>query len=295
MFTGYGAVAEALGFVLLAVGAAFSGRELLAGIVELAKFFAAADDARSEDDLKSCGRLFGDAVAKIGVDGLFFVMSMFGLKKASARLTTKTVADSSLNARKWKGKRIEERELKIGKVGKTKPVDLNLNPKASLRFNETRCHDHLIYGDGIKPGQTGVSGAHNKSYFQKTITEKFEPVFKNEGLDFNINDCIESTRSHPGVPGVEEIKYKLPAMNQNNTINKGVYKKIKMPKTVYDSSVISDEQMLQWGKEALRKAIENNEIINGRIVEGVSDNGLKFRGFLDNKGEITNFFPLIDN
>ena len=244
--TGYGAVAEALGFVLLAVGAAFSGTDLIAGIAGLVKFFATVDEAKTEEDLRACGRLFGDAVAKIGVDGLFFVLSMFGLKKASARLTTKTVADSSLNAGKWKGKRIEERELKIGEVGKTKPVDLNLNPKASLRFNETRCHDHLIYGDGIKPGQTGVSGAHNKSYFQKTITEKFEPVFKNEGLDFNINDCIESTRSHPGV---EEIKYKLPAMNQNNTINKGVYKKIKMPKTVYDSSVISDEQMLQWGGE----------------------------------------------
>ena len=113
--TGYGAVAEALGFVLLAVGAAFTGTDLIAGIIELARFFAAVDDARSEDDLKSCGRLFGDAVAKIGVDGLFFVMSMFGLKKASARLTTKTVADSSLNAGKWKGKRIEERELKIEK------------------------------------------------------------------------------------------------------------------------------------------------------------------------------------
>ena len=114
--TGYGAVAEALGFVLLAVGAAFSGTDLIAGIIELAKFFAAVDDARSEDNLKSCGRLFGDAVAKIGVDGLFFVMSMFGLRKASARLTTKTVADSSLNAGKWKGKRIEERELKIGEI-----------------------------------------------------------------------------------------------------------------------------------------------------------------------------------
>lgn len=38
-------------------------------------------------------------------------------------------------------------------------------------------------------------------------------------------------------------------MNQNNTVNQGVYKKIKAPKTVYDPSVISDEQMLQWGKK----------------------------------------------
>ena len=36
--TGYGAAAEALGFVLLAVGAAFAGRDLLAGIIELIQF-----------------------------------------------------------------------------------------------------------------------------------------------------------------------------------------------------------------------------------------------------------------
>ena len=42
--TGYGAAAEALGFVLLAVGAAFAGRDLLAGIIELIQFFTTVDD-----------------------------------------------------------------------------------------------------------------------------------------------------------------------------------------------------------------------------------------------------------
>ena len=105
--TGYGAAAEALGFVLLAVGAAFAGRDLLAGIIELIQFFTTVDDAKSEEDLKACGKLFGDAVAKIGVDGLFFALSMFGLKKASARLTTRTVVNNGLNSRKWQGKSIK--------------------------------------------------------------------------------------------------------------------------------------------------------------------------------------------
>ena len=48
--TGYGAAAEALGFVLLAVGAAFAGRDLLAGIIELIQFFTTVDDAKSEED-----------------------------------------------------------------------------------------------------------------------------------------------------------------------------------------------------------------------------------------------------
>ena len=48
--TGYGAAAEALGFVLLAVGAAFAGRDLLAGLIELIQFFTTVYDARSEED-----------------------------------------------------------------------------------------------------------------------------------------------------------------------------------------------------------------------------------------------------
>ena len=48
--TGYGAAAEALGFVLLAVGAAFAERDLLAGIIELIQFFTTVDDAKSEED-----------------------------------------------------------------------------------------------------------------------------------------------------------------------------------------------------------------------------------------------------
>lgn len=47
--TGYGAVAEALGFALLAVGAAFSGTDLLKGIAGLVKFFTTVDGERPED------------------------------------------------------------------------------------------------------------------------------------------------------------------------------------------------------------------------------------------------------
>ncbi len=113
-FTGLGTVAEALGLALLLVGASFSGTELLAGIVGLVKFFTEVYNAKTEEDLKDCGKLFGDAVAKIGVNGLFFVLSLFGLKKASARLTAKTIADSNPNSGKWTWKSFKENVLKIG-------------------------------------------------------------------------------------------------------------------------------------------------------------------------------------
>lgn len=41
----------------------------------------------------------------------------------------------------------------------------------------------------------------------------------------------------------------------------------------------------------MQNGIDNNNIINESIVEGIAENGLKFRGFLDDNGEITNFFP----
>ena len=45
----------------------------------------------------------------------------------------------------------------------------------------------------------------------------------------------------------------------------------------------------QWGQEAMQ-----NGKVNGRLVEGTASNGLKFRGYLNEAGEITNFFPIID-
>lgn len=45
----------------------------------------------------------------------------------------------------------------------------------------------------------------------------------------------------------------------------------------------------------MQNGIDNNNIINESIIEGIAENGLKFRGFLDDNGEITNFFPLADN
>ena len=151
--TGYGAAAEALGFVILAAGAAISGTQLLAGIIELAEFFTTVDDAKTEDDLKKCGKIFGDAVAKIGVDGLFFFLSMFGLKKASARLTTRTVIDNGLNSRKWAGKQIEERELSINQ----KPPVKRIEKQIEIKFEIKEKFDVGEYNRQLKNQEDGLN------------------------------------------------------------------------------------------------------------------------------------------
>lgn len=63
---------------------------------------------------------------------------------------------------------------------------------------------------------------------------------------------------------------------------------ISHPKTVYDPNVISNDQMIKWGKEAM----EHGEIV-GREIRGTASNGLKFTGYLDENGKVTNFFPTI--
>lgn len=157
-FTGLGTVAEALGLALLLVGASFSGTELLAGITGLVKFFTEVYNAKTEEDLKVCGKLFGDAVAKIGVHGLFFVLSLFGLKKASIRHTTRTIADSNPVSGKWERKSFKENVLKIGeaKAGKIPQIEGIVGKKANELTAVPDDYVLVHYTDGEGILQTSI-------------------------------------------------------------------------------------------------------------------------------------------
>ncbi len=150
--TGLGAMAEALGFVLLAVGAAFSGTDLINGIAGLVKFFTTVDDAKTEEDLKSCGSLFGDAVAKIGVDGLFFALSLSGLKNTSANISKNAVVDNSLNSNKWKEMREEKQRLLRKYVTYEKSCLKELKNTENLTDSAI---DHIFEGNINRRGQAG--------------------------------------------------------------------------------------------------------------------------------------------
>ena len=58
---------------------------------------------------------------------------------------------------------------------------------------------------------------------------------------------------------------------------------------MYDPTKITDDEMIKWGKEAMKNGIKN-----GRVINGVASNGLKFRGYIDEvAGVITNFHPVL--
>ncbi|WP_228470700.1 CdiA family toxin C-terminal domain-containing protein [Listeria welshimeri] len=126
----------------------------------------------------------------------------------------------------------------------------------------------------------GVVGGHNM--------DEFNNALKNQG--FNPEDLIVSKKPHPTIDGVYGVEYKIPRKDMAGNIAEPVsYKNIKQPKTIYDPVKISDEQLYRWGQEAMK-----NGKIDGRLVEGKASNGLKFRGYLNEAGEITNFFPILD-
>ena len=144
---------------------------------------------------------------------------------------------------------------------------------------------HLIeVEDIVRKKNKGVVGGHNFDNFKK--------AFKDKGWD--INECIVSINEHPSIDGIYEVEYRLPALNNKGEIISETYKNIPNPKTVYDPSKISNEDIIKWGKEAMEEGIENNRVINGREIEGYAQNGLKFKGYINEETEeITNFFPTL--
>ena len=141
-----------------------------------------------------------------------------------------------------------------------------------------RPEHHFIFGEGIGPKQRGVLGAHNMNYFEQTLTS----------TGFGLDDLkIGVPVPHPTINGIYSQKYTVPAYDgRGNFIG---FKNIKDPKTIYDPTVISNRQMLDWGWEAME-----NGVVSGRIIEGSASNGLKFRGYIGDDGLVTNFFPIFE-
>lgn len=123
-------------------------------------------------------------------------------------------------------------------------------------------------------------GGHNFDNFKNTFTKN----------GWNLDDCTISKNPHSNIDEIYEIKYGLPALDREGNIITGQLKNVRTPKTVYDPKIISNEQMINWGKEAMANGTKN-----GRVFTGQASNGLKFQRFIDEAtGEITNFYPTLE-
>lgn len=84
--TGYGAVAEAVGVVLLVAGAAIGGYDVGGGIMSLIDFYqqTRCDTAKTPEDLDKAGKSFADGVAKMGIGGITLLLSFAGAEELGA-------------------------------------------------------------------------------------------------------------------------------------------------------------------------------------------------------------------
>ncbi len=143
---------------------------------------------------------------------------------------------------------------------------------------------HLTTVEGFTQ-KNGISGGHNETAFSN--------YFKESNIPIN----IVSKTQNPAIEGIYNIEYQVGALDYTGKkYVEGAFKNDILKKTVYDSSKISDSQITNWAKEAMNEGISANRIFtqkNGTVVvEGVSNNGLKFRGYKDPMtGDITNAYP----
>ncbi|WP_228472061.1 CdiA family toxin C-terminal domain-containing protein [Listeria welshimeri] len=168
----------------------------------------------------------------------------------------------------------------------------NLNVKGSGEsgiIKEASGSNKFKFGDNVKNHlknvdnintKKGVIGGHNLDEFNNALT--------NQGV--GLDELILSKKPHPSIKGIYEIEYRIPKKDITGNIAKPItYKNIDTPKTVYDPSVFTEIDIYNLGVEAM----QNGKIIGGR-VEGTASNGLKFIGYLDEAGNVKNFFPILD-
>ncbi|MEK7022793.1 MULTISPECIES: CdiA family toxin C-terminal domain-containing protein [Bacillus] len=176
--------------------------------------------------------------------------------------------------------------------GKIKGIEASL-AKDNIKYKEGYYVEHLTGEVEKCTNRHGVSDGHNydqfKKYFDNSDQYKLEEVKRVE---------------HSDIKGIYDIEYRLKIetkdyRGQGTGEFKFVPKEGKDPlrKTGYDPSVISNEQIIKLGKEAMEDGLlkkQIDELGYQDKIWGTSSNGLKFEGFRNKEtGEISNFYPVI--
>lgn len=134
--------------------------------------------------------------------------------------------------------------------------------------------DHIRLRDTTVARSKGIGGAHNLDEFNAAASAE--------------NIRITNRTPHPSQAGIEKIEYQIPALDAAGNPTGG-YKAKVFEKTVYDPKVISDADMLRLGQEAANEALSRGALT--REWTGTASNGMRFRGYLDDAGNVRSFFP----
>ncbi|WP_254612884.1 CdiA family toxin C-terminal domain-containing protein [Brevibacillus sp. HB1.1] len=166
----------------------------------------------------------------------------------------------------------------------------------NLKYKEGYYVEHLT-GEVTKcTDWKGVSGGHNYEEFKKFFDTNGKYGYEEIGR-----------KEHPDIQGIYDIEYRLKVEVKNyQGKGTGEYKvvpkedKPPLKKTIYDPNVISNDDIVRLGKEAMEEGIKSQRVnqlksqTNKQKIQGVSSNGLKFEGIKNtDTGEIENFYPVL--
>ena len=141
---------------------------------------------------------------------------------------------------------------------------------------------HTVFPE-IKYGRGGVKGSHNEANFNNFI------------MDNDIRMRVVSTVEHPTIDGIFKINYQIARKDPQNM---GVFLEPSQynpnmsnppTKTLYDPSIITNKQMIDWAIEASQNAIQ---LKNPRTYKGIAQNGLEFM-FNDQQDGTFRYYPQI--
>lgn len=191
--------------------------------------------------------------------------------------------------------------------GDTATVEEKVANPSNIQINYNDYIPHLtqytVYDPNNKPNsKKAVAGNHKREYFFQFFDDA---QTNNKGSDGNPKYECEVISEDVLIDGVTNINYKVkwikydmgkPTTNYKYLGNSGKkYPTGKVyTKTVYTSPV-TDDMIIEWSKEALQNAIDNNrfDIETDTYIWGEAKNGLKFEGYRNNStNKITTFYPV---
>ncbi|MFP7476916.1 CdiA family toxin C-terminal domain-containing protein [Terribacillus saccharophilus] len=165
-----------------------------------------------------------------------------------------------------------------------------------IKYKEGYHVEHLTGEIKKCTDRRGVSGGHNYSEFKK--------FFETNGK-YKLEEIQKF--AHPEIDGIYDLEYRmLVEIKDYRGIGTGEYKYIPkenrdpLKKTIYDPAIISDEDIVRYGKEAIEEGIKKGQVDelidqNKSMVSGTASNGLKFEGIKNlETGEIDNFWPVLE-
>ncbi|CAH1225070.1 CdiA family toxin C-terminal domain-containing protein [Paenibacillus sp. JJ-223] len=165
-----------------------------------------------------------------------------------------------------------------------------------VKYKEGYYFEHLTGKVEKVTEWKGVSGGHNYEEFRKFFGA-------NEKYSLQEVKKVE----HSDIPGIYDLEYRMMVEIKDYT-GKGTGKFRYIPKedkppykkTIYDPNIISNDEIIRLGKEAMEEGINSKRVSqlksqnNKQIIRGVSSNGLKFEGIKNiDTGEIENFYPVL--